>query len=144
MKDQIKVDNQNNQEKTENIISGVIQKLKKPKVIVLVVLSVILSLGGIFAGVYYRQKQIVTNQEKKTIESKSQKMFLTIQKRSHFWKFLIQKIRFLSNCVKNLQRYLLVVEKVASRIFLIRRQQNMNIYRKQKKQAVIGQRTSIK
>jgi hypothetical protein len=91
MKDQIKVDNQNNQEKTENIISGVIQKLKKPKVIVLVVLSVILSLGGIFAGVYYRQKQIVTNQEKKTIESQKSNNVLNNTKALPFLEILDTK-----------------------------------------------------
>ena len=61
MENQININDQKNQEKTENIISGVSQKLNKPRVIILVALLVVLSLGGIFAGIYYRQKQIINS-----------------------------------------------------------------------------------
>ena len=88
MENQINTDGQNNQKISESAVSSVIQKLKKPKVIVLVVLSVILSLGGIFAGIYYRQKQILTNQERKTVESQKSDNVLNNTKVSPFLEIL--------------------------------------------------------
>ena len=61
MENQINTDGKNNQIITENSVSGVSQKLKEPRIIIFVVLLVILSLGGIFAGIYHRQKQIITS-----------------------------------------------------------------------------------
>jgi hypothetical protein len=88
MENQINTDGQNNQIITENSVSGVSQKLKEPRIIIFVVLLVILSLGGIFAGIYYRQKQILTNQERKTVESQKSDNVLNNTKVSPFLEIL--------------------------------------------------------
>ena len=68
MENQINIDEQDNQKITGNAGSGILQKQKELKIIIFVVLLVILSLGGLFVGIYYRQKQIVADQERKRAE----------------------------------------------------------------------------
>ena len=64
MENQVNTNGKNNQKITESADRGVLQKLMEPRVFILIVLLMILSLGSIIVGIYYQQKQIITNQER--------------------------------------------------------------------------------
>ena len=91
IENEINLEDQDSQKATGNVICKVIQKLKEPKIIILIVLLLILSLSSVFAGVYYRQKQIHTNLEEKTVESQQSSVSLDSPKESPLLEILDAK-----------------------------------------------------
>jgi len=91
MENQINIDEQDNQKITGNAGSGVLQKPKESRIIIFVVLLVILSLGSVFASIYYQQKQKTTNRERKAVESQKSDDVLNTTKTSPFLEILDTK-----------------------------------------------------